>query len=323
MKVRIFAAAGAIVAALAHAPAAQADCGEVTITEMNWASAAIVTAVSKFIMEQGYGCTVAAVPSSTVPAMTSVAETGQPDIVTEVWVNSSPVYQRLEAEGKVVTAGEVLTPGGVEGWWIPQYLVDKHPELATIDGVLANPDLVGGRFHNCPEGWACRITNDTLVKAYGFEGSGMEVFDHGSGETLATSIASAVENEEPWFGYYWGPTSVLGKYPMVMVDVGPFEAATHDCNTRPECATPGRSAYPTARVITGVTKTLYDREQEVFELMSNVSFSNETMGQVLAWQEANGASPEEAAVYFLTTHKDVWGAWLDDSARERLGALLD
>ncbi|RUU24867.1 glycine/betaine ABC transporter substrate-binding protein, partial [Mesorhizobium sp. M6A.T.Ce.TU.016.01.1.1] len=33
--------------------AAAADCGKITISEMNWASAAIVTSVSKFLMEKG------------------------------------------------------------------------------------------------------------------------------------------------------------------------------------------------------------------------------------------------------------------------------
>jgi hypothetical protein len=38
-------------------------------------------------MENGYGCKVTVVPSSTIPAVTSIAETGKPDIATELWVN--------------------------------------------------------------------------------------------------------------------------------------------------------------------------------------------------------------------------------------------
>nr|WP_236744560.1 glycine betaine ABC transporter substrate-binding protein [Marinobacter similis] len=95
------------------------ECGQVSITEMNWASASVVTNVAKFVMEQGYGCEVAVVPSDTVPAITSVAENGEPDIVTELWVNSTgEVFERLEKEGKIVRLGEVLSPGGVEGWWL-------------------------------------------------------------------------------------------------------------------------------------------------------------------------------------------------------------
>ena len=153
---------------------AHADCGKVSITEMNWASASVVTTVAKFIMEQGYGCKVAVIPSDTVPAATSLAENGEPDIVTEMWINSAPVYQKLEDEGKVQTIAKVLSDGGEEHWWIPKYLAEKHPELKTIEGVLANPKLVGARFHNCPDGWGCRVINDNLKVAFDLKGNGMK-----------------------------------------------------------------------------------------------------------------------------------------------------
>lgn len=66
-----------LLCALSIPSLASADCGEVSITEMNWASNTVVTSVAKFIMEQGYGCDVTVVPSDTVPAVTSVAENGR------------------------------------------------------------------------------------------------------------------------------------------------------------------------------------------------------------------------------------------------------
>ncbi len=108
-----------------------AECGKVSITEMDWASSAVVTAVAKFLMEQGYGCEVQKVPSSTVPALTSLAETGEPDILTEVWANSTPAYEPLLKDGKLVELGHVLSDGGVEAWWIPAYLAESNPELTT------------------------------------------------------------------------------------------------------------------------------------------------------------------------------------------------
>ena len=81
----------------------------------------------------------------------------------------------------------------------------SHPELTTIEGVLANPDLVGGRFHDCPAGWGCDVTNLNNLKAAEFEASGLERFQHGSGETLATSIAAAYEAKEPLVRLLLGP----------------------------------------------------------------------------------------------------------------------
>ena len=314
--------AATLASSAAFATTAAAECGEVSITEMDWASAAVVTNVAKFLLEQGYGCTVAVVPTTTVPAMASVAETGEPDILTELWTSYTEVYDELRDAGKLVELSKVLSDGGVEAWWIPDYLAEAHPELKTLEGIKANPELVGGRFHDCPSGWGCDVTNFNNFKAAGLSDAGVERFQHGSGETLATAIAAAYEAKEPWFGYYWAPTSVLGKYPMVQVEMPAYDADIHTCNGLEDCETPGLSAYPTSNVVTAATQAFVDREPEAAALMGNVTFTNAQMGEVLAWQEANEASNEEAAVYFLTTYKDVWGAWLNDAAREKLSGLL-
>ncbi|MFD2740964.1 glycine betaine ABC transporter substrate-binding protein [Sulfitobacter aestuarii] len=304
------------------APLWAQECGEVTITQMDWASANVVTSVAKFLMEQGYGCDVTAVPSSTPTALTSVAETGKPDLLTELWVNTAPTYAELVGQGKLVELADVLSDGGIEGWWVPQYVVDEHPEAATLEGILANPDLVGGRFDNCPDGWACRTVNDNINKVIDMEGKGIVIFNHGSGETLATALAAAYANEEPWVGFYWAPTAILGKYPMVLVDMGGFDAETHACNSSKDCGAPGVSAYPRADVKTAATVDFRDREPEVAEFMSKLSFTSEQMGGILAWMEDNNASAEEGAVYFLSNNQDLWSEWLSDAARRNVSALL-
>jgi glycine betaine/proline transport system substrate-binding protein len=301
---------------------ALADCDEVSVAEMNWASASIITKITEFLMTQGYGCDVTLVPSATTTAITSLAENNEPDVVPELWINSAPLYNKLAEEGKVLKATDVFSDGGTENWWVPDYLVEEHPELATIDGILANPELVGGRFHNCPDGWGCRIANDNLVVAFDFAGHGMEVFNHGSGETMAAAMASAYENREPFFGYYYGPTAVLGRYNMVAVDMGPHDADIHACNQTVDCATPDKSSYPAAPVLTVVTADFAERNPEVFELVSNIQFTSQELSELLAWQADNSASAEEAAVQFLTTRKDTWMNWVSDEAGERLGAII-
>ncbi|MDF2372341.1 MAG: ABC transporter substrate-binding protein [Rhizobiaceae bacterium] len=302
---------------------AHAECGKVSLAEMNWASASFITKVTEFLMTQGYGCEVTLVPSATTTAITSLAENNEPDVVPELWINSAPLYTKLEAEGKVKKATDVFSDGGTENWWVPDYLVEQHPELATIDGVLANPALVGGKFHNCPDGWGCRIANDNLIKAFEFDKHGMEVFNHGSGETLSAAMASAYENKEPFFGYMYGPTAVLGRYNMVPVDMGPHDAEIHACNQTVDCKSPAKSAYPAAPVLTVVTADFAENNPEIFDLVSKISFTSQGLSQLLAWQADNGASSEEAAVHFLTENKSTWENWVNDAAREKLSALFD
>ena len=322
-KLPLLLAVGALAAPFA-AHAQSGDCGDVSITEMNWASAQVVTSVASFIMEQGYGCNVSVISSDTIPAITSVAENGEPDIVTELWLNSTgDTYNELRDAGQLVEAGPVLDPGGVEGWWIPTYLAEAHPELTTIEGILANPDLVGGRFFNCPQGWGCRVVNDNLSAALDLEGNGIDVFDAGSGQVLATSMADAVLNEEPWFGYYWGPTVPLGAYDMTRVDLGPVVPEIHERNQNAETDNPGISDFPAAPVVTAVTATFQERNPEVFALLQNMTFRTDDMSAILAWKEENNASAAEAAVYYLTNFQDQWTGWLSDEARENLAVVLN
>ena len=315
------AAAAALGGTAAFAEAHMGDCGEVTITEMNWASSAVVTAVADFLMTQGYGCDVTRVPSSTNPAIASVAETGEPDILTELWVNASPPYEKLRDEGKLKPLTDVITGAG-EGWWIPKYLADAHPELTTLEGLKANPELLASRFHQCPDGWACKTVNGNVAAGAGLEAAGYEIFQHGSGETMATSMAAAYEDEAPWFGYYWSPTSILGKYPMVQVDLGTFDQAKHDCNSKEDCADPQVNPYPASKVLTVVTTAFADSHPEVTDMLSKLSFTADQMNQLLAWQDENSASADETAAYFLTSNTDQWSAWLDDAARENLATIL-
>jgi glycine betaine/proline transport system substrate-binding protein len=304
--------------------AAQDQCGEVSIAQMNWAAANVTTEIAQFLLEQGYGCDVTLVPSDTIPAVTSVSENGEPDIVTNLWLNSAgEAYRKLEEGGTMERVANVLEPGGVEGWWVPTYLAEEHPELTTIEGVMANPELVGGTFNNCPDGWGCRVVSDNLTEALDLESAGFEVFDHGSGETLASSMGSAVSDQEPWFGYYWGPTVPMGKYDMTRVDLGEVDEEVHLRNQNADTDNPGVSDFPAAPILTSVTTDFAERNPAVTEFLSNMTFETGTMSGLLAWQDENSASADEVAAYFLQNYQDVWSGWLNESARANLSSLLE
>ena len=64
---------------------AMAECGNVQIAAMNWASAQLMANVDKIILEEGYGCSVELVPGDTMPTFTSLNEKGEPDVAPELW----------------------------------------------------------------------------------------------------------------------------------------------------------------------------------------------------------------------------------------------
>ena len=322
-SIAALAAAGCLFSLPANAQEGESQCGDVSIAQMNWASAEVITEIAKFLLEQGYGCNVSLVKSDTIPAMTSVAENGEPDVVTDLWPNSAgEAYDKLVEGGNLVKLANVLDPGGTEGWWIPTALAEKHPELTTIEGVMENPELVGNRFNNCPDGWGCRVVSDNLIRALDLESSGIEVFNHGSGETLASSMGSAVTEGKPWFGYYWGPTVPLGKYDMTQVKLGEYDEAKAANLQNPNAENPEVSEFTAAPILTAATSEFVESNPEETEFFRKMTIKTDTMSALLAWQDDNSATGEEVAVHYLTENPDEWQGWLSDTARENLSELL-
>ena len=150
-----------------------------------------------------------------------------------------------------------------------------------------------------------------MFKAYGMEGAGFEFIDPGSGGALSGAMGEAYNKGEGWFGYYWGPTAILGKYDMTKLDEGVDHNAEtwiseiNDLNV----ASPGKNRYPASTVETYVGKDMLGN-RKVMGYLEKRSFPNSLLSQILAWKEENQAEAEETAYYFLENYSNVWGNWV-------------
>jgi len=310
------------------------ECGKVTLADMNWNSATIVANIDKFILTHGFGCDVDLVPGETTPTVTSMIEKGEPDIAPEVWSNATrPIIDKAVADGLLVYAGGSLSEGGEEAFWVPAYMVEKDPTLATIAGIKANSKLFThpedpdkSAFFTCPSGWNCHISANNMFKALKLDEAGFEIVDPGSSAGLTGAIAKANEREEAWFGYYWAPTSVLGRYDMVKVDFGSGvdEAEFTNCTTKESCVDPKPTMYPASPVDTLVTTAFTKRAPQVVEYLKKRSFKNKEMNKLLAWMEESQADGDYAMEYFLLENEAQWSAWLTPAVAAKVKqALLD
>jgi len=157
--------------------AAQAtECGTkepITVAEMTWLSAGTLAYVTKSILSEGYGCNVQIVPGDTVPTATSMLTKGEPDIAPELWVSTvKSTWDQMLAKGTIYKAGDIFASGGQEGWWIPDYVAEAHPEIRSVSDlkdhwqVFEDASAPGkGRFYACPPGWGCEIITNNLIKA--------------------------------------------------------------------------------------------------------------------------------------------------------------
>lgn len=306
------------------------DCGPVTVAEMTWPTAAFAANVEHIVLQHGYGCLSEIVPGNTVPTLTAMVERGEPDVAPEVWLNSIRlVVERGLAEGRLRMAGDLISDGGDEGWYVPEFVVEQHPELGTLDGVLSRPDLFPddeepgkGRFYTCPPGWACQIIDKNLYRAFGMEAAGFTLFNPGSGEGLSAAIARAQERREPIFAYFYTPSPLVARYPMRKLKSVPHDPSTWPCMTTPECQRPVRNSYPPPVVKTVVSASFAERAPEAFAFVSRVSWSNASLSGLMDWQETEYATPRETAVHFLRTHESVWTQWVPEDVAARVRSAL-
>ncbi|PVZ70346.1 ABC transporter substrate-binding protein [Pelagibaculum spongiae] len=300
--------------------AATTSCGKVTIADMNWNSATLFAHLDQFILNHGFGCKAELVPGDTMPTGTSMVERGEPDIAPEIWMNAlkKTINQGI-AEKRLRHAGRSLSDGGEEGFWVPKYMVDKYPELATIAGIKKHAKLFKhpedrslSAFYGCPAGWNCQTTGTNLFRALELKQAGFDLIDPGSGAGLAGAIAKAYERKQAWFGYYWAPTAILGKYEMVKVQLSDSIDKQHyiDCITQEECQSPKATMYPAADVFTITSESFASRSPQAFDYLTKRSLTNKQLNQILAWMEENQADGESVMLYFLEKYPEVWSQWV-------------
>lgn len=320
----------ALVSILGSGCRTESDCGRITIAQFSWASSEITTHTQDMILRRGYGCDPELVQGNPLSIIASMAEHHEPDIAPDVYLNSvSAAVEQSVAEGRLKIAGRIVSDGGEEGWYVPAYVVEQYPELSSLEGVLARPDLFPddeehgkGRFYSCPTGWACQVIDANLFRAYGMEEAGFTRFDTGSGEGLAAAIARAYERREPIFAYNWSPTSLLSRYKMHLLEAAPHDPATWPCIASPDCENPARNYYPRSVILTLATHAFEARSPAHYDFLSRMVWDSDLVSKLLGWMDGQQATAKETVEYFLRNHESVWMDWVPPEVATRVKVSL-
>ena len=313
-------------------------CGKLVIAEQNWASAELMANVDKVILEKGYGCEVELIPGSTMPTFTSMNDKGVPDMNPEQWANA--VYTlMLKAvdEGRMIQGNKAPITGLGEGWWITPGTIKNHPEIKGMTAleILEHPewfpskeDPSKGAFVGCPAGWGCQLANANLFKAFDMEKKGWVLIDPGSAAGLDGTISKAADSGDSWLGYYWNPTSMVGKYGLTPVDFGvPFAGRDNwdNCIMLPagECADPKPTAWTKSEVNSLITSGFAKKGgNDAVTYVEKRTYPGDVMNGMLVYMADNQAKGSDAAVEFLKQHESLWSTWVTPAAAKKIKAGL-
>lgn len=305
----------------------KAACGNVTIAEMNWASASFLANLDKIILEEGFGCRVQLKSGSTMETFSSMNKKGKPDVAPELWTNA--VYSELQ---RAVDNGKLYVPNNQpiaelgEGWWITPYTARKYPQLKTVLDVIDNPELFGGKFYGCPSGWGCNYINKNMFKAFNMKKKGWRLVTPSSANDLDTTIAKASRNKDNWFGYYWTPTAMVGKFNLVKLNWGTSWAGKNNwdnCIVQAKCKNPKRTSWVTSYVNTVVSNDFkYNAGTEAVNYLRERTFPMKVMNNMLVYMAENSANGRQAAHEFLKRHKEIWIKWMPERVAKNVGSSV-
>jgi len=297
--------------------------GPVRMGDSGWDSNKFHNSVAGYILDKGFGIETEIVPGSSAAIWLGLKESDV-DVLIETWSSSFEFY-----EGDI-EAGEVLEIGtnmddNTQGFYVPTYVIEGDPErgiepmapdLRTVEDLKKYKDVFSdeedpdmGRIYNSPPGWEVSKIMDEKYESYKLNET-YNLFSPGSGASLAASIVSSYEKGEPWVGYYWEPAWITGVYDLTLLDEGVHSPEIWEenkkCNFKP--------VYITVTV----QKNLPEEAPEITEFLSHYNLSSATTAEALAYMNQNEANSDEAAIWFLKEHQEIWTEWLDEEIAQKV-----
>ncbi len=296
-------------------------CGEeekkITLGEGDWDSNAFQDQLVKIILENGYDVEVDIVTADTA-VMVSSLKTEKLDVCLEIWSDNVVTYDEDIKNGDYIELA-LNFDDNTQGLYVPRYLVEGEgalaPDLKTVQDLTKYVDLFEnpedpsrGIIYGGPEGWGATDFLHKKMDAYGL-GESFDFKTIDSGATLAATLSGAYLKEEPWVGYYWEPTWVLGLYDMVLLG---------DSNYSEEDFANGVGSFPTVDVTVAATQTFVDENPELAEFFKNYSTSSAIINEALAYMQENEVEADATAKWFIEEKQDVWTAWVDQDVVDKV-----
>jgi glycine betaine/proline transport system substrate-binding protein len=277
-----------------------------------WTGSAVNANIAKVLLEQQLGYTVELVEIdefAQFPALSS----GELDATLEVWPSghAEDYATYIEGDGSVVDGGELGVVGNI-GWFVPTYVVEEHPEVATWEGLNENASL----FATAETGDKGQMLDgDPSFVSYDAEivenlDLNYEVVVAGSEAALLSELEQAYANEEPILLYWYTPHWANQQYDMTEVEL---PAVTDECaDAALNNDGDGYACdYAEDVLYKAFSADLADKAPAAFSFLSAMSYENSAQEEVAYAIDVDGTAPDAAAQAWVDANQAVWQPWVD------------
>ncbi len=205
----------------------------IKLAENPWTGSSVNVYVAKQLLEEKLGYKVEVVSIAETLQWDALSK-GELSAVLEVWpsgeVHQKGIAQYIEGDKTVANIGELGVVGKIS-WYVPKYVVDEHPELATSEG-FKNPELAKlfataetgdlGQFLTGDPSWV--QYDEEIIKNLGLN---LKVVQSGSEQAVLAALDGAFSRKQPILFYLWTPHSIHNKYELVPVKLPEYTDACY------------------------------------------------------------------------------------------------
>ena len=292
------------------APAPATDAITIKLAANPWPASQLNAAVARLLIEAELNHPVEIIEIDENLQWPAIAS-GDLHASLEVWPSghAANVAEYIENQQTVVNGGP-LGPIGKIGWWIPAYLLDEHPELATWEG-FTTPEAAAlfataetgdkGQFLAGDPSWV-QYDADIIANL----GMDFQVLTAGSEDALLAAVDAAYSRKQPILFYFYTPHSVFARYDLAQVELPPY---SDECYAEAESGGVACD-YPDDALFKIFWAGLADAAPDVHTLLSNMNYDTEAQIDMVASVEVDGLSIDEAAQAWVDANEATWRAWL-------------
>lgn len=289
----------------------QQECGKVVINENAWAGSTANVYIAKHVLENELGCEVEVTKIAEIPVFQAMAD-GKVDAVLEDWQHVDQYQTYIEEQGTVVDAGELGVVGHI-GWYIPQYLMDEHPEFETWEGLKGKEDIFrtpeSGNQGMFLGGDPSYVQKDKeLIEALGLN------FKHVTAGAEPAQVArwsQLYKQRKPVIFYWYTPQFLNQEYDLAEVKLPErFDDCKDDAKSGGDVEQ-YKCAYDDTVIMKLFSKKFAESGSPAVEVLRKFQLTNEDQEAVAKMIAGDKMDPDAAAAKWVSENGDKVDSWLN------------
>ncbi|WP_327044688.1 ABC transporter substrate-binding protein [Microbispora sp. NBC_01189] len=269
-----------------------------------WIGYEASAAVVDYLLEHELGYKVEKIESGEADSWNGF-EKGTVDVVLENWAHPELKKKYIEEKKVAVTAGENGNKG-VIGWYVPEWMVKKYPDITDWHNLVKYKDLFktdkSGGLGQYLAGDKSFVTSDeALIKNLHLP---YKVVYSGSEDALIAAARKATENETPLLMYFYEPQWLFNQLKLVKINLPPYAIG---CDAKPELV---KCDYPPYLLDKIVSVKFAKSGGRAYELIKNFVWTNDDQNAVAFDMAENKMNAENAARKWVEANRIVWQDWI-------------